>query len=76
MREPLLVHMQNLVDGKAICGELIAYPDHLWTPHIHEVTCAKCIPLWKAERIRKASDDKCDLGTGYHSSPHKGCILR
>lgn len=32
------------------------------------------IPNWGF--LRETAADKCDPTTGYHSSPHKGCLLR
>jgi hypothetical protein len=63
-----LTHMHNMLTGKAICGQLIIYPEHLWTPNKHEVTCLQCVEILTA--------NKCNPETGHHTSPHKGCILR
>ena len=45
------------------------------------VVDAKTISTWIKAQLRPEDDaepevDRCDLGSGYHSTPHRGCILR
>lgn len=40
------------------------------------VVDAKTVSTWVRAQLKPAEGDRCDPARGYHSSPHKGCILR
>lgn len=40
------------------------------------VVDAKTVSTWIRAQLKPAEGDRCDPARGYHSSPHKGCILR
>lgn len=40
------------------------------------VVDAKTVSTWIRAQLKLAESDRCDPARGYHSNPHKGCILR
>lgn len=40
------------------------------------VVDAKTVSTWIRAQLKPAESDRCDPARGYHSNPHKGCILR
>lgn len=40
------------------------------------VVDAKTVSTWIRAQLKPAEGDRCDPARGYHSNPHKGCILR
>lgn len=40
------------------------------------VVDAKTVSTWIRAQLKPVESDRCDPARGYHSNPHKGCILR
>lgn len=66
--------------------------DHWWMDHrttgmtltdtdphgagVDYISALRWIEARRAEQVRAAAVDRCDPSRGYHSDPHRGCILR